>query len=326
MKEIGGFFELELRNDKNLYHKKALAFNSGTSALLFYLNNNDFNKVYLPYYTCASVIEALKKLDIDIIFYRLNEKLLPDFDLETLKENHLLILNNYFGLSSERINLVSQKVKHCLIDAAQSFYYKPNKDVAAFNSVRKFFGVPDGGFLYSTINTEIKSKYNLLNKTDYCTEHLVNRLEFDAKEAYALFKKNEALMNKSGIGKMSNLTKKLLLNCNFLEVKARRIKNFKMLHENLKNLNKLNFFKFTKDDVPMCYPLLIENGELIKKYLVDKKIYIPTYWPQIIKNFDNDCELEYDLVKNLVCLPIDQRYKASDMNHILGSINDFVNA
>ena len=56
MKEIGGYFELELNKNRE-YHKNALKLNSGRNALIFILMNLKPRKIYLPYYICDSVLE-----------------------------------------------------------------------------------------------------------------------------------------------------------------------------------------------------------------------------------------------------------------------------
>ena len=48
---------------------------------------------------------------------------------------------------------------------------------------------------------------------------------------------------------------------------------------------------------PMCYPLLIEN-ENIKENMLEKNIFIPTYWENVLKN-TNQNSFEYFLANNL---------------------------
>ena len=51
---------------------------------------------------------------------------------------------------------------------------------------------------------------------------------------------------------------------------------------------------------------------MIRKKLQEKKIYIPTLWPAV---FDvcSDNDLEYDMAKNILPLPCDQRYSQNHM-------------
>ena len=51
---IGGYFELELRNGR-LYHNNAIALNLGRNALEYILLANQYEKVYVPLFTCEVV-------------------------------------------------------------------------------------------------------------------------------------------------------------------------------------------------------------------------------------------------------------------------------
>ena len=71
------------------------------------------------------------------------------------------------------------------------------------------------------------------------------------------------------------------------------------------------------------YPLLLNNGYLIKRQLIEKKVYVPTLWPNVLK----DCFLdsyEYYLANNMLFLPIDQRYDCTDMQYMLNIIEAFL--
>lgn len=59
--EIGGYFELELRKGKE-YHPTALKLNSGRYAFEYILKVKRYKEAYLPYFTCASMLEPIRKL------------------------------------------------------------------------------------------------------------------------------------------------------------------------------------------------------------------------------------------------------------------------
>lgn len=67
------------------------------------------------------------------------------------------------------------------------------------------------------------------------------------------------------------------------------------------------------------YPLYLMNGVDIRKKLQEHKIFIPTLWPAVFEICNED-ELEYDMAKNILPIPIDQRYSISDMEYIVGMI------
>lgn len=331
MKAIGGFFELELHHNGSLFHDHALAFNSGSSALEYYLLNTSFKLVLIPYYTCKSVKDSLDKIKLKYKFYKISDDFFPIIDFDSLEKNTLVIYNDYFGLNRQNIFRLQRKTKNILIDASQSFFYQSSDKITYFNSVRKFFGVPDGGFLNSQFSKQQLDQFENLVKTDYLTQHLIKRVESEPEDAYEYYLKNEELIAHNPIGKMSELTKSLLKNVDFESIKKSRIQNFEMINNELGSNNKLkSFLPFislnNKNDnpIPMCYPLLIENGHCIKNQLIKKKIFTPTFWPEIQSYFTIDCKFETELVKNLICLPIDQRYNEIDMQRIIEILNQLL--
>ena len=64
MKEIGVFFELELPQ-KEEYHSKAIRLNTGRNCLEYILKNNGYKKIYIPFYICNSILEPIRKLNIE---------------------------------------------------------------------------------------------------------------------------------------------------------------------------------------------------------------------------------------------------------------------
>ena len=69
------------------------------------------------------------------------------------------------------------------------------------------------------------------------------------------------------------------------------------------------------------YPLYIDNGHNIRKKLIEKKIYIPTLWPDTY-DYCNSDDLEYDMAKNILPLPVDQRYGEAEMKMIIDEIQN----
>lgn len=96
MKPIGGFLELEL-NTGDHYHQNAIKLNTARNSIEYILRAKDYKKIYLPKYTCDSIIEPAKKLNIDYEFYSIDKNLEPIFDKE-LKTNEVFLYINYFSL------------------------------------------------------------------------------------------------------------------------------------------------------------------------------------------------------------------------------------
>ena len=68
------------------------------------------------------------------------------------------------------------------------------------------------------------------------------------------------------------------------------------------------------------YPLLINNGETVRKKLQENKIYISKLWPEFEKNENVVDEFEKNLANNILPIPCDQRYNVNDMKLITSKI------
>ena len=67
------------------------------------------------------------------------------------------------------------------------------------------------------------------------------------------------------------------------------------------------------------YPLLVNNGNAIRKELQIKKIYIPKLWPSVNGIIDQN-DIEYQMAENILPLPLDQRYGEEEMNYMIEEI------
>lgn len=306
MRPIGSYFELEEFDRGNRF--EGVPLNSGRNALRYVLRALDIKKIAIPRYTCPVVWDVLTEENIEFSLYNLDEKMLPILD--GLSEDCFILANNYFGVCGKNIETLSQKFKKLIVDDSQSFY-APKMGLAQFNSPRKFFAVSDGGF--AICDKKLSEELPRGVSWDRCL-HLLKRVDLGSDAAYPDYSKNESLISEFPFARMSRLTERMLKASDVNGAKKIRLENFSVLHA---ELSKKNLFKFalSDSDVPMAYPLLIENPDLRKK-LIDNKIFVASYWPNMEK-YSSEKSFELYLKKFLIPLPIDQRYKKEDMERIL---------
>lgn len=309
MKAIGGYFGLEINNGEH-YHKDAIALNTGRNALEYILKAKRYSKIYIPYFTCDVLFEPIKKLQIEYSFYNINEQFEPVFDWSQLNDNEAFLYTNYFGLKNDYINSISH-IKNLVIDNAQAFYALPVKNRPTFYSARKFFGIPDGAYLY--IDTYINE---VLNKdVSYQRfSHLLKRQDLSAEQGFNDFQSNDKMLDNQPILKMSKLTNQLMKGINYKQIASIRQANFDYLNQHLSTLNKISFVR-GKHAVPMVYPFYSDNVAL-KNKLIDKKVYCATYWKSVL-DFVEKSSLEATFVNQIIYLPIDQRYGIDELNYII---------
>ena len=313
---IGGYLELELNKGEE-YHKDAIRLNTGRSAFEYILRVKNSKKVYLPFYTCDVMYETAQRLKIDIEYYSIDESFNPIFNLDKINSNELFVYTNYFGICSEQVEYLSALSIPIIFDNAQSFYSKPIKKAIAFNSARKFFGVPDGAYLYTDeyLDCEIEQE-SAINRFN----HLIRRIESSPEDGYDAFKKNDDSFKHGGIKKMSKISQKLLCSLDYDESRKIRRGNFSILNERLGFVNQLSI-ELSDSEVPLSYPYLTDEPGL-REYLIGHKVFVPQYWPNVLKQTSVG-STEHVFAEKLMALPIDQRYGVNDMDHIVNLIINY---
>jgi hypothetical protein len=315
MKEIGGYFELELRKGKE-YHTNALRLNSGENCLEFLLKAKEFTKIYIPYYTCEIILKKCKIVGLDYEFYSIDQKLDPVFKRE-VKLTEAFLYTNYFGIKENTVWELAKKYKNLIIDNAQAFFSGPIVGVDSFYSARKFFGVPDGAYLYTDRQPGNLTRDNSTGRIS----HLIKRIDEGAEAGYPDFIENERSLSMQPLKSMSAVTHKLLCNIDYKEVIKIRKRNFLFLYKQLAKSNMLSISE-KNDFVPMVYPYLSEKSGL-RDYLISNKVYVAKYWPNVQDWVKNDT-VEYFITSRMVPLPIDQRYNLRDMERIVSKVLEYV--
>ena len=314
MNSIGGYFELELRQGEH-YHENALKLNTARNCLEYILKAKQYKKILIPYYTCEVILESIKKLKTDYRFYHINQKLEPVKKYKLL-DNEAFLYTNYFGLKQETVQrLVNHYGKKLIVDNSQAFYAKPLEGIDTFYSARKFFGVPDGAYLYTNkyLEEELNQDISYMR-----VSHLLKRIDIDSEAGYVDFQQNDNSLVNQPIKKMSNLTDKLLKSIDYETVRLRRRKNYGTLSKQLQNDNQIEF-DLDENTVPMVYPYF-SNEKNLRNKLIRNKVFVAKYWENILEWCSSD-SLEYKFVERLLPLPIDQRYNQNDMEQIVKFIH-----
>ena len=311
-KEYGGFLPLELNlgGSHSYYcdYSNILSFNTIKAALPLISKTLNVKGIYAPYYLCPRVIEELKKSFGYVEFYYINDNLLPRIDKMNGK---IVYLVDFFGIMDKAIQkyVKNNPQTTFLIDNAHSFYNKPiiRDNVYNLYSCKKFFGVPDGGYLIS--KTKIKQTYK--KTTSSCiSNYLIKSLEEGTNSCYQEKKRVDEYINNNYSG-ISIFSENLLSCINYEKIKKIRKRNFDIYQQYFGAINQI-FCE--KNSIPYMYPLNV--GKDIRNKLIKEKIYVPTLWGQILNvNFNNT--LEQKLAVETLFLPLDQRYDKEDVLFIV---------
>ncbi|MDY0235310.1 MAG: hypothetical protein RBR71_04750 [Gudongella sp.] len=317
MKEIGGYFGLDQFIDRP-YYKNMIELNTGRNALLYLVKSRKIKKIYIPYYLCDSVVDVLKKHKYDFEYYHIDNEFNPVFEKALEEDEYLYIVNYYGQITNERVLYLKQKHGRVILDNTHSFFQKSTEKIDTIYSCRKFFGVPDGAYL-STDCLLYKELEIDLSKDRM--SHILGRYEGLASDYYCDFQENDDLFNIESLKYMSKLTKNILGAIDYQRVIETRDENYFYLESKLKEINRLNLLR---SEGAFAYPLYVENGVEIRKRLAGKKIYIPTLWPNVIRDNLED-SIEYNYAANILPLPCDQRYGIKEMEYLVKQLKMLLN-
>lgn len=311
MQEIGGYIEFEHYN-RTMLHDGGIKLNCGRNALAYIIKAYKIHKMAMPKFMCNSCNAVLR--DVKIRYYSVGIDFKPIID--SVDTDEWLYVVNFYGQLSKQY-LLSLKDKHNLIiDNAQSYFDEPIEGVPTLYTCRKFFGVSDGAILYSDKSIAIEEKDESFERMHF----LMGRFERSATEFYSEYVDNNHIFSSEPIKMMSALTENLLRGIDYDEVCGKRTQNFVFLNERLQSINKLKLIIPTG---AFMYPLYIEGGAELRTQLQAEKIFIPTLWPAVFR-LCKETELEYDMAKNILPIPVDQRYGIEDMEYIVSTINKLI--
>lgn len=309
----------------------------GAISLLLQEAQPKLKTALLPAYTCNSVILPFIAQGYTCYFYDTNTDLTPDLkSIAALGDVGIFLHMGYYGFPTNsgildvvkrfktESTIIVEDITHTLFSDYRRF--KENDYYIA--SIRKWMALPSGGFLASP-NRVIKSilqhnevfagirKEALLVKSRY-----ISNTEKALKHQYLdLFAKGEAVLD-SDIEPyhIDAISKEIISILNVNGLKDRRMTNFKILSEGLKDVKCIEpvFNDLPENVCPFFYPIYInEKRNEVRQKLIEQNIYCPIHWPvpeQIEgKHFRNAA----NIYNTMLSIPCDQRYEVQDMKRVV---------
>lgn len=320
--EIGSFIEMEFKQSGEYYRgKNVISLNSGRAAIYHAARVLGCTTVWLPFYQCPSVREFLSKMDVAVKYYHIDKNFDP-MDIEQAEDEAVVIVN-YFGvMSDERMSCLARRYKNVIIDNSQAFFKKPDMEFMNVYSPRKFIGVADGAYVVGE-GAELTDDYALDHSSDTAV-FLLRRIEYGCEgETYRLRTENEKRIAESPPLKMSALTKAMLASVDYEHNKTKRRENFYIACGLFDSINILDPHMYYDDScVPMVYPLLVENKELLP-YLIKNKIFQGHWWKYLLEETDSSC-FEHYMSEYMIPISIDQRYSKKELEYTYNLVKGFL--
>jgi hypothetical protein len=325
--EIGSFIEMQFEKGREYYNDfnipsdfQLVRLNSGRAAIYHAIRCLNCNTIYLPYYQCESVRDFLLGKGLTIRYYYIANDFTPLLEETSISKNSAVIIVNYYGIFSYgKVEELATRYTNVIVDNSQAFFCKPvvtngNNSISVY-SCRKFIGVPDGAYVIGKNVKQYTSEY----EQDYSSDtslFLLQRVEYGCEgKAYQNRVANEHRIATSNIKNMSRLTYSILDGTDYNYIIEKRKHNFDYAQSLFFHVNKLNpLTYYSTDCVPMVYPLLIEDDNLLDQ-LLKAKHFQGHWWSYLCDELMSDC-FEYWLSRYMLPITIDQRYNESDIMDI----------
>jgi len=321
MNPIGGFLPLESPQSapRERCHAGAAPLSSGRGCLHQILRTARPRHVRLPFYICDALVAPLAATGTPHEFYAIDDRFRPAAPLEP-EDDELAVVVNYFGVMDAFAADESERLgARGAIDDTQAFFRVGSSDRWSFNSARKFFGVPDGAFLYGRFGEDVG---DLPPSGSGSCEHLIARLDGRA-DAWELFKRHEARIDVEP-RRISPAADRLLAAVDLECARRRREANFRFLHGSLAAINTIDApLDEAAADGPMCYPLL-PRAAVDRDRLARAGVFVPTLWPEVESRGGGGFAWERDVARRLLPLPVDHRYGAVEMETLVRRLHQVI--
>lgn len=351
MKTIGGFFCYDKTSStKNFFNEICdenwdLQFTmSGRCAIYHALNDlkhTDTKRcAYVPAYTCETVLAPFKKAGYQLMFYDVSKNMIPYFNNNVMDKISILSLCGYYGFSNYDKSFVQRcKDKGITIieDTTHSIFSQDGIDpncTYIVGSLRKWIGIPSGGFAIKTTGKFIPkpqdpddNHLSLRKKSMMIKEENPDSPEV-VLEANKIFWQAEMMLREIFSAHKSDPESiEIITRFDYQELIKKRRENYKYLLSHLKSDLPFHIvFPELKDGtVPSHFTIYTDTREQIQDYLKNKGIHSTVYWP-INDDVDLSCFPEANYIYNhVLSLPCDQRYDESDMSRICSALNELNN-
>ena len=305
--------------------------------------NPSIKKVALiPPFTCHTVIEPFIESGYEV------HTLPISLSLETTAGEiirsqeqtraSVLIVHRYYGFDTlpgfnYAVEVLRAKGVVVIEDCTQCIYsaFKPSNADYFVGSIRKWCGVPDGGFAICKEGCFI-DKPTVEDKAMVETKRMASMLKYrylfkhegDKPSFKAKYREGERLLDEQNgfysIGKISAI---IQANLDIVNLRKKRQSNFRFLLNGLKSVCSLMilFNNLPEEVVPLYFPILENNRDALQSLLADNDIYAPVVWPkpECCPHISKEAE---EIYEKILCIPIDHRYDSDDMNRIVKVITD----
>lgn len=299
--------------------------------------------VLLPSYICDSVILPFEIAGYELTYYDVDRYLKP-IDIEMINNSNagIFLHMGYFGFSSNEIlsGLISSLKSKSVItieDVTHTLFSQQNKSIESdfiIGSIRKWFGIPSGGFLasdkimkFDLIDANVDFINTRRSSLNQKFEYMSSGNESIKSTYLSGFNRAEHILDEDiRPYKIDHESEVIIKNLDNKELQSARQRNYDFLLKHLKDVDGIEviFNDIEKDVTPIFFPIYVKNNrDELRRKLIENEIYCPVHWPipkQVNGHLNNTTKNIYD---SILSIPCDQRYQIEDMRRIISGIVSF---
>ena len=310
-------------------------------------------KCLMPAYMCDTVFFPFEQNGWKLAFYHIGRDMKADAaEIRKLMECEkpgVLFIHAYYGVDTwKELRSMLQKYQRSgwiLMEDMTQAYYLHEADIRSdyiVGSLRKWYSVPDGGFVTSNeaLYGELLSKDSyfveerikiLTSKWEYLKmieneKGNIEELQAQKSEYLALNRSMEEYLDKNEmVMAISDISAAMLTVLDEEKDFRQRNANYKLLYQGFTDRKTVRNVmpKLTEDAAPLYLPVYVENREEIQNFFRENDIYAPVLWPVGTENADILSEDEKYIFSHLLAIPMDHRYKESEMRKIMEVLDEY---
>lgn len=310
----------------------------------FYQISN--NSVLIPAYTCQTVITPFKEAGWNCFYYSIQNSLRIDiphlFEAVSKHNPSLIVVHPYYGMElndeeESALKELNGKGIKIVLDLTQCIFSAKRYSFVDFTvaSYRKWFPIPDGGFLENNngFTTISQPKIENTGFTDreiaamYLRGQYFGNGEQRTKTISIRLSKAADYLAEHAISphRISSVAFNLLQQENVENNQRSRYTNYAYLFKNIRESDKISKVCQNLADVttaPLYFTIYVQNRLALQRLLAEDSIYAPVLWPVEEEDVLIDEEVKY-IYEHILAIPCDQRYDANDMQRVVSVINNF---
>lgn len=321
---------------------------TGRSAIQFVIQaiereHPDLKKVaVLPSFTCDTVFEPFLKAGYEVCYYPVKTDLTASTEdilqVAMEKETSIVLFHRYFGFDTlkgsvdKMCEVLREQGKYSIEDCTQCLYSDISRADADFTigSIRKWTGTPDGGFAVCRCGQfqekpvhpdEVLEQAKV--KASYAKYRYLFEQEGSKDKMLEMYREAEEILDhQETLYTISEMSAWVQANLDKDGLMQNRRRNYQFLEEHLAGIVNPVFSLSSNSEVPLYFPILVDNRASLQKYLIDNAVYAPIVWPKSDQQ-PSQCIGAENAYRHLLCIPIDQRYGGEEMMRVVSIIKDF---